>query len=137
MGLSLKLALLCGLWVGGNMIVSGSLTGGALASFAMYTMSVSSGVGGTMKVYARIMEVVVGSRSDVGAGRVAARFRALFVPSAAIDSGQRNRPLLQQKERNHGRRDNRSGQVPRGNRASQRVLLLSSRTRSSGSEEHQ
>ena len=40
------------------MIVSGSLTGGALASFAMYTMSVSSGVGGTMKVYARIMEVV-------------------------------------------------------------------------------
>lgn len=90
-----------------------------------------------MKVYARIMEVVVGSRSDVGAGRVAARFRALFVPSAAIDSGQRNRPLLQQKERNHGRRDNRSGQVPRGNRASQRVLLLSSRTRSSGSEEHQ
>ena len=56
-GLSLKLALLCGLWVGGNMIVNGALTGGELASFAMYTMSVSSGVGGTMKVYARIMEV--------------------------------------------------------------------------------
>lgn len=56
-GLSLKLALLCGLWVGGNMIVGGTLTGGELASFAMYTMSVSSGVGGTMKVYARIMEV--------------------------------------------------------------------------------
>ncbi|OAO14904.1 ABC ATPase protein [Blastocystis sp. ATCC 50177/Nand II] len=61
-GLSLKLALLCGLWVGGNMIVNGALTGGELASFAMYTMSVSSGVGGTMKVYARIMEALGASQ---------------------------------------------------------------------------
>lgn len=61
-GLSLKLALLCGLWVGGNMIVGGTLTGGELASFAMYTMSVSSGVGGTMKVYARIMEALGASQ---------------------------------------------------------------------------
>ena len=37
--------------------MNGMLTGGELASFAMYTMSVSSGVTGTMKVYARIMEV--------------------------------------------------------------------------------
>ena len=63
-GLSLKLALLCGLWVGGNMIVGGSLTGGELASFAMYTMSVSSGVSGTMKVYARIMEVATRRGSE-------------------------------------------------------------------------
>lgn len=72
------------------MIVSGSLTGGALASFAMYTMSVSSGVGGTMKVYARIMEVGVDRRSDVGAGRVAARLRALFVPAGTVDGCERN-----------------------------------------------
>ena len=52
-----QLALLCGLWVGGNLIMNGMLTGGELASFAMYTMSVSGGVTGTMKVYARIMEV--------------------------------------------------------------------------------
>ena len=37
--------------------MNGMLTGGELASFAMYTMSVSGGVTGTMKVYARIMEV--------------------------------------------------------------------------------
>ena len=48
---------MCGLWVGGNLIMNGMLTGGELASFAMYTMSVSGGVTGTMKVYARIMEV--------------------------------------------------------------------------------
>ena len=51
------MALLCGLWVGGQLVVKGVLTGGDLASFAMYTMSVSGGVMGTMKVYARIMEV--------------------------------------------------------------------------------
>ncbi|KNB44168.1 ATP-binding cassette sub-family b member mitochondrial [Blastocystis sp. subtype 4] len=34
---------------GGNMIVGGALTGGQLASFAMYTMSVSSGITATMK----------------------------------------------------------------------------------------
>ena len=39
------------------MIVGGALTGGQLASFAMYTMSVSSGITATMKVYSRIMEV--------------------------------------------------------------------------------
>lgn len=51
------MALLCGLWAGGHLIMNGALTGGELASFAMYTMSVSGGVMGTMKVYARIMEV--------------------------------------------------------------------------------
>ena len=39
------------------MIVGGALTGGQLASFAMYAMSVSSGITATMKVYSRIMEV--------------------------------------------------------------------------------
>lgn len=39
------------------MIAGGLLTGGQLASFAMYTMSVSSGITATMKVYSRIMEV--------------------------------------------------------------------------------
>ena len=39
------------------MIVNGVITGGQLASFAMYTMSVSGGFTSTMRVYARIMEV--------------------------------------------------------------------------------
>jgi hypothetical protein len=42
------------------MIAGGLLTGGQLASFAMYTMSVSSGITATMKVYSRIMEVESG-----------------------------------------------------------------------------
>ena len=61
-GLSMKLAVLCGLWVGGNMIAGGLLTGGQLASFAMYTMSVSSGITATMKVYSRIMEALGASQ---------------------------------------------------------------------------
>ena len=50
------------------MIVGGSLTGGELASFAMYTMSVSSGVGGTVRVYGRIMEVFLWASLDLGSG---------------------------------------------------------------------
>lgn len=45
------------------MIAGGLLTGGQLASFAMYTMSVSSGITATMKVYSRIMEVESGGVS--------------------------------------------------------------------------
>ena len=46
------------------MIVNGVLTGGQLASFAMYTMSVSGGFTSTMKVYARIMEVGIRQEYD-------------------------------------------------------------------------